>query len=153
MKHKRRRFLIDRPVQLGIVGRLTVHWLLFLATVIVTLPLLRAIVLGDFATPMGERVRQAGVDAVILLILFVGLFPYFIYDIFRMTNRFAGPMYRLHQAIKSAGTGTPFQPIKFRSGDLWQYVAVDFNKMVERLQNGRGKSEDAEAAEEEAATV
>lgn len=136
MSLKRRQLLIDRPVQVGLVGRLVVQWFTFLAAVVVVLPMFRAIVLVDAATPLSERIRSAGVDAAILLVLFLAFLPYFIYDTFKITNRFAGPMYRLQQTFKSIAGGAPFRPIKFRKGDFWHDAAGDFNRMAAKLQEG-----------------
>lgn len=153
MKSKRRIVLIDRPVQIGLVMRMTLHWLAFLATVIVVLPMFRAIMLGDFATPLAEQATRAGVDAAILTVVFVLLLPYFIFDVFRTTNRFAGPMYRLRQSIRSIVRGEPFRPFTFRKGDYWQDVAEDFNKMVARLQSGRKDAVESEAVEQDEAAA
>ncbi len=133
MSKKRRKFLIDRPVQLGMVLRMLGQWMAFLMAVVCALPLFRAIMLGDIATPLNVRLQQAGVDSVIVLVVFLLLLPYFIYDSFKMTNRFAGPMYRLHQTIKALAAGEPQSPLNFRKNDYWQEVAQDFNALVERL--------------------
>ena len=153
MKHKRRQLLIDRPVQVGLVTRVVFHWFTFLATVAIVLPMFRAIVMGDFATPFSVRLQQAGVEATILLVLFALLLPYFIYDTFRITNRFAGPMYRLQMTIRGLAQGAPFKPLKFRDGDYWHHVAADFNNMVERLQDRPEAEQEAETREEEALAV
>ena len=146
---KRRRLLIDGPVQLGLVKRIVFHWFTFLAAVVVVLPLYRAIVTGDFATPFSQRLTQVGVESAILLTLFAALLPYFIYDTFRLTNRFAGPMYRMHQTIRSLAGGESLPPMKFREGDYWQEVAKDFNLMVERLQEEKEQPPAEQDVEEE----
>ena len=133
MKAQRRKLLIDRPVQLGLVKRLIFHWVMFLASVVVILPLYKAIMMGDLATPMAMRMQQAGIEALILFTLFAALLPYFVYDMFRTTNRFAGPMYRLQMAFRDLASGGSVRPLRFRDGDFWQGVAEDFNAMVTRL--------------------
>ena len=90
MKWKRKKLLVDRPVQLGLVAQLVFHWFTFLLTVAIMLPVIRAVALGDISTPLTERMHQAGTDATILAGLFLVLLPYFVYDICRTTNRFAG---------------------------------------------------------------
>ncbi len=152
MMHKRRRLLIDRPVQLHLVARLIFHWSTFLVAAIIILPLFRAIAFGDIATPLAERLRQAGVDAVIVLVLFTVLLPYFIYDTFRTTNRFAGPMYRLRNSIQQTSEGTPFKPIQLRQDDFWHDVVDSYNKMVQQLQSDNDQVSKAEASEHEEVT-
>lgn len=152
MNPKRRSLLIDRPVQIGLVLRIVFHWLAFLAAVVVVLPLYRAIVQGDIVTPMSVQASKAAVDGVILFTLFLALLPYFIYDTFKITNRFAGPMYRLHRQMRELGHGKKLEPVHFRKGDYWHDVAKDFNAMVDRLQNG-GNTDAGDKVEEEAAAV
>ncbi len=148
MKSKRRQLLIDRPVQLHLVTRMFFHWCTFLGATIVMLPLFRAIVFVDIATPLTERFRLAGIDAAIVLVLFVTLLPYFIYDTFRTTNRFVGPMYRLRNSIHEMSEGARFQPIQLRQDDFWRDVADDYNKMVEHLQNDNGDASETEDADQ-----
>ena len=105
MKYERRKLLVDRKVQGGLAIRQVRHWLTFLAVVVIMLPLYRAIFVCDVASPITERAKQAGVEALILLTLFLALLPYFVYDTVRLTNRFAGPVYRLHQTIRALGRG------------------------------------------------
>ncbi len=151
MKPKRRKLLVDRPVQFGLVAMLVFHWIALLAAVAVLLPLFRAVVLIDVTTPFAERAAQAGIDAVMLCAVLLLLLPYFIYDTFRTTNRFAGPIYRLHRTIRETAQGEPFRPIKFRKGDHWHDVAEDFNEMVERLQESPVSQHEADqdAAEQQ----
>ena len=133
MGNKRRRYLIDQRVQFGLVARMILQWACLLVAVVITLPLVRAILLGDVSTPLYERLRQAAVEAAVLLVVFLLLSPYLVYDSFKLTNRFVGPMYRLHQTFCALAAGERFQPIKFRSGDYWQEVAKDFNTMMAKL--------------------
>lgn len=133
MRSKRRTYLIDWSVQGALIKRICGHWFAFLCAALVGLPLFRAIVLGDIATPMGERFKSAGVDAAILFTLFLFLLPYFIYDTLRISNKFAGPMYRLHTTIRQLAKGEPTPPVQFRGDDFWKDVAADFNNMVERV--------------------
>lgn len=150
-KAKRRQLLIDRPVQLGMVKRIVFHWVMFLASVVVILPLYKAIMMGDLTTPMATRMHQAGVEALILLTLFGALLPYFAYDMFRTTNRFAGPMFRLQQTIRGLARGDAYRPLKFRDGDFWHSVADDFNTMVGRLKEKPAPQ--SEVVEEEPVAV
>ena len=133
MRSKRRTYLIDWSVQGSLIRRICGHWFAFLCATLIGLPLFRAIVLGDIATPMSVRLKSTAVDGAILLTLFVLLLPYFIYDTLRVSNKFAGPMFRLHTTIKKLSQGETVPPIAFRGDDFWQEVATDFNTMVDRV--------------------
>jgi hypothetical protein len=155
MNFKRRKLLIDRDVQLGLVLRLVLHWITFLAATACVLPIARAILLADIDTPPWERMQQVGTDAGILLVVFLLLLPYFMYDTIKVTNRFAGPMYRLKMTIRALANGAAFHGMHFRSGDYWQDVAGDFNSMMARLakDNARDTPEEKAAREQELASV
>lgn len=134
MSRHRRKILIDRPIQFGILLKIASHWCLFLLAVVVMLPFIKAVMGGDFSMPVSERATTAIFDASVLVGVFVILLPYFIYDTFKITNRFAGPMYRLRTAIKEISEGEPSRPLRFRDDDFWFEVAEEFNQMVEKLQ-------------------
>ena len=144
MSTKRAKFLIDRPIQVGLVARIVMHWFLFLVAAAICLPLVRAIVTRDFMTPLNERAATALVDATILFVVFLVLSPYLIYDTFRLTNRFAGPMYRLRKSISTIASGGPIRNLTFRKGDYWYEVAGEYNKMIARLQSQRASTPDHE---------
>ncbi len=133
MRPSRKKLLVDKPVQIGLVSRLTFHWFILLAATVVILPLFRAVLRGDYAVPLSDRFDEAAGDATIMFLLFLMLLPYFVYDTFKETNRFAGPMYRLRQAIHAIAEGEPHTPISFRDDDYWREVAEDFNSMVEQM--------------------
>ena len=77
------------------------------------------------------------------------LLPVFILDTIKLSHRFAGPIYRLRNTIRSLAQGEEFRPLKFREVDFWQSLAEDFNVMVARL---KGEVVDPPAAETPAAT-
>jgi len=133
MKYMRRKLLIDKDVQLGLVVQLAIHWMMFLAATVCVLPIARAIILADVNTPPWDRFKGAGTDTAILFVVFLLLFPYFMYDSIKVTNRFAGPMYRLKVTIRALASGAPFHGLHFRVGDYWQDVAKDFNTMMARI--------------------
>ena len=88
-----------------------------------------------------------------LLVLFFML-PVFIVDTLKLSHRFAGPIYRLRQTIRSLAKGGKFTPMKFRDFDFWQGLADDFNQMVERLSGGKyvaTADDEVEESEAEAA--
>ena len=140
MATKRLKFLIDQPIQIGLVTRIVFHWALFLLAATLCLPLVRAVIYRDFSTPLNERFSTACTDAGILFCVFLILSPYLIFDTFKLTNRFAGPMYRLRNSISSIAAGEPPRPIEFRKGDYWYDVASQFNTMVQRLQESSSDS-------------
>ena len=46
------------------------------------------------------------------------LLPVFLRDTLKLSNRFAGPMYRLRTGLKGLTESQPIAPIQFRTGDF-----------------------------------
>ncbi len=133
---QRRSYFVDKKVQGALLIRVARYWLL---SVIVVGSLT---VLGwMFVSPgMGVLVQNRaelpmllGGLAVALLISMLVL-PVILYDLARMSNRFAGPMLRLRRGMSQAAAGEHVEPIHFRDQDYWQEFADAFNELNQRLQ-------------------
>ena len=62
--------------------------------------------------------------------------PLVIMDILRLSNRFAGPIFRLRREMAKLAAGENIGPLKFRDGDYWQDLAEELNRIAQRLQVG-----------------
>ena len=63
----------------------------------------------------------------------LALLPVVIFDCIRLSNRFAGPIYRLRRVMRQVALGRPAQPVRFRDGDFWDAVSADFNALLARV--------------------
>jgi signal transduction histidine kinase len=50
-----------------------------------------------------------------------------------LSNRIAGPVYRLRQHMATIHQGGPIEPVKFRDGDHFSELAEDYNLVLDRL--------------------
>ena len=130
MKNSRRRYYVDRKVQYDLIKRFILHWMLFVGLSCVALTFWKALIRPDFDRSLAEHLGDLSTNLTVLVITFVTLLPYFVFDALRLTNRFAGPMVRLRRTIRAAANGEQVEPIRFRDGDYWQDIAEDFSKMV-----------------------
>lgn len=140
----RKKTFVDPKVQGALVRRLVFHWLAFIAVAGIVAFCLQ--VLSNPFVPI--RVHAQNVwwtHGPFLLVLFFML-PVFIVDTIKLSHRFAGPIYRLRQTIRSLARGNAYQPMKFRDLDFWQGLADDFNQMVERLSGSKTLPTESEAA-------
>jgi hypothetical protein len=129
---KRRQLLVNPAVQIKLMLRIVVYWLLFmLATT--------SFLYAWYARMTPHRTAQAtwndllfqyGPVAIMTLILV----PILMCDMLRLSNRFLGPMYRLQNQMRLAAEGQRVNPIYFRDGDLWMDFAADFNRLLARIQ-------------------
>lgn len=140
----RKKTFVDPKVQGALVRRLVFHWCAFVAVAALVAFALQ--VLSNPFRSIQDHAQQVWwTHGPFLLVLFFML-PVFIVDTIKLSHRFAGPIYRMRQTVRSLAEGGQFTPIKFRDFDFWQGLADDFNKMVERLSNGK-TSEPQEAGQ------
>ncbi|MCH7729716.1 MAG: hypothetical protein IH991_25080 [Planctomycetes bacterium] len=130
-KSKRKKLYVDRQVQGVIVRRVLLYCGCSLLFMILPILIVRVIVNPDrfFFENFGAIWIQYW--PVLLILLFFVVFAPF--DLVRLTNRFAGPVFRLRREMERLANGEKVKPVHFREGDYWQDFAESFNKIVERL--------------------
>lgn len=128
---RRRRLLIDGPVQLGLMRRLALYGLYCLITGILLVFFWRV-----FTVPLVrpyEHLLFAVQSSAPLLLSLVCIIPFVIFDLLKITNHFAGPVYRARVTLASLARGETIKPVKFRDGDYWCDLAGQLNELAERL--------------------
>lgn len=144
---KRRIVYVDPIVQKSLLKRYAIHWTVFLLAVFVMTFLLQA-----FSKPPGESfmwffnnfIDQYGLMSLVLL----ALLPIFVLDLLKITNRIAGPLFRLRQTILAVSRGETVQPLTFRKGDFCFELGEAFNSILNRLQSPDSASEPQPAGNE-----
>lgn len=130
-KRNRRRFFIDFKVQGALLVRATTSWFFCLLSV-TTMLLVWGVITGPtqaFVTHLADfwqRFAPALVASILLL-------PLVLMDTTRMSNRFAGPIFRLRGAMKSLARGESVRPVHFREHDFWKDMAEDFNAIAAKI--------------------
>ena len=132
---KRNTLMADPTVQGALIRRLVVYWFVSWLTVIGVIVgitfLLSLFVEGLEFGVTSERLVSKLWFPVILSAL---VLPLLIRDCLRVSNRFTGPVMRFRRAVKEAANGGHVEPLRIRSGDFWEELCTDFNRMLERLQ-------------------
>ena len=136
----RERILVDPKVQWSIAGRLLMQWGLFvicITSISVMVRVLSSVSEQPFSSALHSAIRsQIPIFGVMMMLL-----PVFLRDTLKLSNRFAGPMYRLRIALKSLNETGTAAPIKFRTGDFWLEAADDFNQTLEQVNQLRSENE------------
>jgi methyl-accepting chemotaxis protein len=141
-QHARKKTFVDPKVQGALVRRMVLHWVAFFAVASLVAFCLQ--LLTNPFRPFEQLVREVWwTHGPFLLVLFFML-PVFIVDTIKLSHRFAGPIYRLRNVIRSIAHGDRYQPLKFRELDFWQGLADDFNEMVDRLSTDKPNQEKRE---------
>ncbi len=130
-KPARGRLYVDKDVQRALVLQLMRHWLLFVTVLTGILVALEA--MRDPQLSLAQHARELWNRHAVLLVVIVSLFPVFVYDSIKLSNRFAGPILRLRRALREAAAGESLRPVTFRKDDFWQDMADNYNALLERL--------------------
>jgi len=132
-QQNRKKTYVDPQVQGALVRRLVLHWLAFL--LVSGLVAFSLQVLSDPFKSIGEHTLATWWTHGPFLLVMLLILPVFVLDTIKLSHRFAGPVYRLRQSIRSIADGEPPRPLKFRDFDFWHGLADDFNRMIDRLTN------------------
>ncbi len=99
--------------------------------------------------PFGEAVMTALSAQGPLMCVMLILMPVFLRDTLKLSNRFAGPMYRLRTVLSEMSEGGDGYRIKFRMGDFWQSTAGDFNVVFDQINDLKTRNAQLEAEVEQ----
>lgn len=130
--YPRKQLMVDPRVQGALMFRTAFYWLACLSTIMMMVLCWR-IVTGPariFYMHFDDMWFHFG-PAIIAALL---MLPLLIIDSLRMSNRFAGPLFRLRGQMRQVARGERVEPIRFRDGDFWHDMATEWNAVVARLQ-------------------
>ncbi len=137
MRLKRRQHFIDTNVQGSLLRRIMIHWALFFVIACLAVVVMQAL-MGDPNLPMVKRIQKEAGEFIFLGIILLSLFPAFMLDTIRFSNRFVGPVARLRRVLKELGSEQEeVEVLKFRDSDFWADVAQDFNKVSDLVRRQR----------------
>ena len=140
----RNRLLVDPSVQYSIGLRILLHWTLFICCLVMSGVAVRMITLaGD--VPFADALELAIKAQIPVIVVATLLIPVFLRDTLGVSNRFAGPMFRLRQAIEGLTEGEENRPLKFRKKDFWQPVADKFNLVINEVEALRQRNQELES--------
>jgi hypothetical protein len=130
-KFRRRILLIDRKVQGALAIRVVGYWLFALLTTWFFLVLWNVWSgpARPFEVVFDEVYQNFAAAAVISLMVL----PIVVMDVLRVSNRFAGPAYRLKLVLRDLAEGKEVRPLTLREADFWQEIAADLNRVAARL--------------------
>ena len=131
----RKRFLVDYRVQGALVVRVVLYWLTCLLTVI--LLLLGWRMAAGPVRPLNVQLRELWSLFEPVAVASLLLLPVVIFDLLRVSNRFAGPMFRLRRSLHELAQGKPVATVQFRQSDFWQEFADDFNTVAAKTEQAK----------------
>ena len=136
---KRKTQFIDKSVQGKLVIRVFAYWTLCLCGMFCLLagvPIVLSWFVGSAGAPTASQLIVQTWRMFWPALFASGLvLPLLLLDVLRVSHRFAGPMHRLHNALRDVADGKSVAPIKFRDGDFWCEMADEFNRVAARLRD------------------
>lgn len=130
----RKKNFVDSSVQGALLRRIVIHWLAFFVVTAMAVIMLQAL-LGDATMTLGERIKMQCSEFTLIGIVLFCLFPVFLLDTIRFSNRFVGPIGRLRRHLKQLGTDQNTEHCKFRGDDFWSEAATEFNTVADLVQS------------------
>ena len=132
-KHKRKKNFVDNKVQGALLRRIFSHWLLFFAVAGGSVLLLQTL-LGDSNVPVMDRLKEQIGEFTLFAIVMAALFPGFMLDTVRFSNRFVGPVGRLRRHLQQLSRGDTSE-CSFRGDDFWVEAAAEFNAVADLVKS------------------
>ena len=134
MNRKRKQKYVDTNVQGALLRRILFHWVAFFFVTALTVILMKSLV-GDLNITLWENVRNSIGEFSLIGVILICLFPVFMLDTVRFSNRFVGPIGRLRRHLQELGTEKTTQKCTFRDNDFWSEMASEFNSVVDLVES------------------
>jgi hypothetical protein len=145
-KHQRRQIFIDRPIQLAVMLRTTLYWVM--GTIAHVLMVLFFALITTSKQDFISFSPQLWWQLQISLIASAVILPIILLDVLRLSHRWVGPIFRLRATLKSLGKGEAVPTVRFRDGDFWQDLAGDLNAVSAKLNlSVQGCEDESDVAE------
>ena len=134
MNRNRKQKYVDSHVQGALLRRIFMHWIVFFVVAGMTLVLMKALVGPPELTIVQRITAQMGEFSLLSMVL-LAIFPAFMLDTVRFSNRFVGPIGRLRRQLRELGTDGKTDKCAFRDSDFWAGMADEFNTVSDLVQN------------------
>lgn len=126
---QRKQNYVDSHVQGALLRRICLHWVVFFVVAAVAIIFLQAL-MGDPAQTIAQRIRFETKEFMFMGMVMVSLFPAFMLDTIRFSNRFVGPIGRLRRYLRELQKGNT-EHCSFRGNDFWSDMATEFNYVAD----------------------
>ena len=123
---QRKNNYIDASVQGSLLRRIVYHWVIFFGVAGLSAILVQAL-LGDPRVNLSTRIQSAAEEYAFFVVVVFAIFPAFLLDTIRFSNRFVGPIVRLRRQLHELGTEGDSHSMNLRDDDFWSEICSEFN--------------------------
>jgi hypothetical protein len=142
-RSQRKQNFVDSHVQGALLRRILFHWVIFFLVNAMAIIMLQTL-LGDPAKTIGDRIRLEIGEFTLMAIVMFSLFPAFMLDTIRFSNRFVGPIGRLRRSLRELAQGSA-EHCTFRNSDFWSGMANEFNTVADMVKSQKDEIESLKA--------
>ena len=132
-RSQRKQNYIDTHVQGALLRRICAHWLVFFFVSAFAIILLQTL-LGDPSKTLADRLRLETGEFMFMANVMLAVFPAFLLDTIRFSNRFVGPIARVRRYLRQLRTGETAH-CSFRDHDFWSELAEEFNAVADLVES------------------
>jgi hypothetical protein len=132
-RSQRKQHYIDTHVQGALLRRICAHWLVFFFVSAFAIILLQTL-LGDPSKTLMERLGFETGEFMFMGIVMLAVFPAFLLDTIRFSNRFVGPIARVRRYLRQLRDGETSH-CSFRDDDFWSEMATEFNAVADLVES------------------
>ena len=133
-KHERKQNYVDSTVQGALLKRIVLHWFLYFVVAGLAIVLLQAMLSGPQGDPLSTRIMQEVSEFTLVGLILICIFPAFLLDTIRFSNRFVGPVGRLRRYLRHLGQDGNTEALSFRGNDFWADMAEEYNLVAQRFE-------------------
>lgn len=127
----RQQLLVDSSVQISVLCRTGLY-----VTACAVYFLVMLLFTESMSSPernFGEAIMNCVHDSIYWAPGLLLLLPLVVVDILQVTNRFAGPIFRLRREMQLLARDQSERPLEFRDDDCWLAMAGEFNVLRDEL--------------------
>jgi hypothetical protein len=140
---RRSQIVTDQPVQGELLFRAIVYWCLCM--VVLEILAIGWLMLNEPSQPFSLVVKQSLLLNAPAWLGSLFLLPLILFDLLRISSRFAGPIQNIRFALRQLAEGKPARRVYLRRDDYWQDLAYYTTVIAEKLEPESSESDPHEA--------
>ena len=109
------------------------HWVMYFIVAGLAIVCIQSMLSSANGAPLMTRLVQEVKEFTLVGVILICIFPAFLLDTIRFSNRFVGPVGRLRRYLRQLGEEGNTEPLNFRGGDFWAEMAEEYNVVAKRV--------------------
>ena len=128
---KRRQWYVDKEVQKDLAKRLFFY--LIACILFVSLPIALVNTVKNVEKNFFTHVAEVFYNHWPIMLTIGLMLPFAVNDMIRLSNRFAGPVFRLRRELATFAETGHMKEVFFRDNDFWKDLAFGVNRLTRRI--------------------